>query len=191
MVDKKQNIHTTNKEASFGGYEYRRDYENLKAKGNSALPPLLTFVLRIILVVFVFASFVFFTFACMYRYHSYLRDGEKSGSLHESADIANASIQHTFIEYQSNMKFEEVDREESEIYSIPVGVRVKSLSSESGEYEAGFREGDIIVGFNGSNITCLDNLWDLMSTCKNNDRVVYEVFRHNEYLKFIVKLTKE
>jgi len=192
MMDKKEQMQmTTDREASFGGCEYRQDYEKIVTRGSKSAFPTLRISLQLVCMVFLFAAVVLFTFACMYRYHVYLKNDKTTAVFAERSDIAKTSIQHTFIEYQTNMKFEEVDNEESELYSIPAGVRVKSISSESGEYAAGFREGDIIVGFNGRKISCIDNLWDLMSVCENNDRVEYQVFRRNEYLTFSLNLSKE
>ncbi len=52
----------------------------------------------------------------------------------------------------------DVDAEYSEIYGIPIGVYVSSVNAGSGADEAGLVRGDIIVGINGEDITCMDDL---------------------------------
>jgi len=51
-----------------------------------------------------------------------------------------------------------VEKEYSEIYGIPVGVYVSSVTEGSGADDAGLVKGDIIVGINGEEITTMDEL---------------------------------
>ena len=51
-----------------------------------------------------------------------------------------------------------VEKQYSEIYGMPVGVYVSSVTEGTGAYEAGLVKGDIIVALNGEKIETMDDL---------------------------------
>ena len=177
------------KAAIYGGFELRETYERIvsgKGRKNSR-----RFLFRCGLCLLGAIVFVMITFVCLSLYQNFIRSRMAlSEPDKEELRIGDDKIQSTFISAQTGMKFEEVGREESTLYAIPVGVRVKSISDESSEYRSGFREGDIIVKFNGYQIRNLEDLFEQLGNCCSDDSVVYTIFRSNNYHNFELILSK-
>lgn len=179
---------TTGKEAIYGGFEHRISYDKyLKKQRGSKRGEKINLLLRIFLCILLIGCFVSGTFFCinLFKYLAEQKDQNR-----DADEISDRSIQHSVAIYQTSFGFEEVNEEEAEIYKIPKGLRIKSISPESNEYNAGIREGDIIVGFNGVDVTNTDCLYELINKCSNNDKVRYKIFRSNEYFECSLNLLK-
>ncbi len=77
---------------------------------------------------------------------------------------------------------ENVTKEESERYRIPMGVMVHELLENSSLYNAGVLRGDIIVGLDGTEITDFTQLRSLLGERKGKTACL-KVFRNNSYVK--------
>lgn len=80
----------------------------------------------------------------------------------------------------------------SKTYGQPVGVAVRSVSSDSAAEKAGILKNDIIVAFDGESVSTIDELVSMMSYYAQGDTVKVEFYRLNnegEYEKHSVDVT--
>ena len=80
----------------------------------------------------------------------------------------------------------------SKTYGQPVGVAVRSVSDDSAAANAGLLKNDIIVSFDGKNVSTIDELVSMMSYYAQGDTVKVEFYRLNsegEYEKQSVDVT--
>ena len=77
---------------------------------------------------------------------------------------------------------ENVTKEQSERYRVPIGVMVHELTEYGSLYNAGVIQGDIIVELDGVAVTDAEQLGGLIGECKGKT-VCMTVFRNSEYVK--------
>ncbi len=183
---RRSNSKNTGKEAIYGGYEYRNDYEHARKKKSTMLRFALT------LFVSLLACSVFFvcSAALFSRMSALIREKVSSDTRSDPEQYDASEIRSPFIATQWSVKFEEVDTEEANIYSIPVGVRIRSVTPHSDEYVVGFREGDIIVKVNDCPITDIGSLYDYYGRCECGELVTYRVFRNNSYEEIVSEVPR-
>lgn len=107
-------------------------------------------------------------------------DGDENGAENRgfvfSSNSSNVSV------IRNSAAVENVTKEESERYRIPMGVMVHELLENSSLYNAGVVEGDIIVELDGTEIVDFTQLGTLIGEC-NGKTVWLKVFRNNSYVK--------
>jgi serine protease Do len=84
-----------------------------------------------------------------------------------------------------------VTSEVSAVYGLPQGVYVADVTSGSGADAAGLEKGDVIVGFEGYEITSMDDLQNRLQYYAAGATVTIEVMRQNgsEYVGYTVDVT--
>ena len=78
-----------------------------------------------------------------------------------------------------------VTSEVSQVYGLPEGVYVAEVSNGGGAQFAGIEKGDVIVGFDGEEITSMDDLQTRLQYYKKGTQVTVTVMRQNgsEYVE--------
>ena len=73
----------------------------------------------------------------------------------------------------------------SQVYGLPQGVYIAEVSNGGGAQAAGIEKGDVIVGFDGEEITSMDDLQTRLQYYKQGTQVTVTVMRQNgaEYTK--------
>lgn len=79
----------------------------------------------------------------------------------------------------------------SQYYGMPMGVYVVSVVSGSGAESAGIKQGDIIVGVEGKEITTVDELNEIKDKHKAGDTLNITVYRSGQKTDVSVKLGEE
>lgn len=74
----------------------------------------------------------------------------------------------------------DVTEEESEYYGIPQGVLVMQISKSGSAAKAGLRRGDIIIGFDGTEVSTTNEINDIKDKYKAGDEVTLRVYRDGE-----------
>lgn len=70
-----------------------------------------------------------------------------------------------------------VESQYTEVYGIPMGVYISSVTDNSGAAAAGLIRGDIITGFNGETIETMEELKEQMSYCQAGDTVTLTIMQ--------------
>ena len=78
-----------------------------------------------------------------------------------------------------------VTSEVSQVYGLPQGVYVAEVSNGGGAQSAGIEKGDVIVGFDGDEITSMDDLQTRLQYYRQGTEVTVTVMRQNgsEYVE--------
>ncbi len=120
--------------------------------------------------------------------HSLYYRGSSVGAISADAEASNNSGV-IFAKNTDNISVirnlaavENVTKEQSERYRVPMGVMVHELSEYGSLYDAGVIQGDIVVELDGVEITDSDQLGRLISGSRGKT-VCLTVFRSNEYVK--------
>ncbi len=79
---------------------------------------------------------------------------------------------------------------ESKYYELPLGVCVYFLTPGAPAQQAGIKRSDIIVAFDGKDVTTYEELEELIASKRPGDKVVVKVYRDSEYKEFEVTLTE-
>jgi serine protease Do len=89
------------------------------------------------------------------------------------------------------IKGTDVSSEISEYYNIPEGIYVGEVTKDAPAGKAGIQTGDIIVEFNGSEVTTMEGLQEKLGRCRAGDKVDVVVKRadNGEYKKVTVNVT--
>lgn len=86
--------------------------------------------------------------------------------------------------------YREITALEAREYHLPQGVLVVLLSQGGAAQQGGMKSGDVIVGFDGTDITTKDELIQLIDTKKPGDTVVIKVYRDGDYKELDITLTE-
>lgn len=86
--------------------------------------------------------------------------------------------------------YREITAAESREYRLPQGVLVVLLSQGGAAQQGGMKSGDVIVAFDGNDITTKDELIQLIDTKKPGDTVVIKVYRDGDYKELDITLTE-
>ncbi len=86
--------------------------------------------------------------------------------------------------------YREITAAESRKYQLPQGVLVVLLSQGGAAQNSGMKSGDIIVAFDGEEITTDDRLIELIDSHKPGDVVNVKIHRDGEYMELDVTLTE-
>lgn len=186
-IRKKTEEHT-NDGASFGGFGGRLSYESRQTRASRLLGRLAIGTAMCLLLG------TFGTLCGMLMFHlvsdnhslysqnlpllqasADKKDGENRGFV-LSDSSSNISVVH------NSAAVENVTKEQSERYRIPIGVMVHELLKSGSLYNAGVIEGDIIVELDGTEINDFTQLNSLIGECKGKT-VWMKVFRNNSYVK--------
>jgi serine protease Do len=89
------------------------------------------------------------------------------------------------------IKGTDVSSELSQYYNIPEGIYVGEVTEDSPAGKAGIQKGDIIVKFNGNDVTTMEGLQEKLGRCKAGDtvEVVVERADNGTYKKITQKVT--
>lgn len=82
----------------------------------------------------------------------------------------------------------DVSNVNSQLYSLPIGVFVSSVTAGGSADTAGIEPYDVIIGFDDTTITTMDQLKSLLNEKKVGDKVTIKVIRNNEQKSFNVTL---
>ncbi|MBQ7971219.1 MAG: PDZ domain-containing protein, partial [Clostridia bacterium] len=77
-----------------------------------------------------------------------------------------------------------------EYHDIPRGVYVSYVDPECDAAKKGMKEGDIIIGFNGKELTSMAQLNELKNEFRPGDTEKVKVWRNEKELEFEIKLTE-
>ena len=83
-----------------------------------------------------------------------------------------------------NIKVENVTKEISNVFGIPIGVKIIELSDES-IVSSGLRTNDIIVKVNGTNITTIDELNVAMDSVSSGKVITLTIYRNGIYKSIV------
>lgn len=81
----------------------------------------------------------------------------------------------------------DIDQMRATYYSIPQGVMVTSVDSASDAYKQGVKEGDIITGVNGTDVTCMSDVNTIKNDMKAGDSMELTIYRSGKTIT--VKIT--
>ena len=76
-------------------------------------------------------------------------------------------------------------------YKIPQGVMVTSVDTASDAYQKGIKEGDIITGVNGQEITCMSDINSVKNNMKAGDTMELTVYRSGKTLTVSITLVDQ
>ncbi len=79
--------------------------------------------------------------------------------------------------------------EYSELLGMPKGIYISSVEDDSAAKECGLQSGDVILGFDGKEVTDMETLHDMVVSHKAGDEVEIEYYRNNNG-KYEKKTTK-
>ena len=80
---------------------------------------------------------------------------------------------------------------EAQLYGIPVGAAVQSVTEGGPAQKAGIRSNDVITEANGQAITGSDDLVDLVGGCQAGDALTLKVYRQGEYLELTLTVEEQ
>ena len=75
----------------------------------------------------------------------------------------------------------EITKEYNKVYGFPMGVYIRNVEAGSPASNAGLRQGDIIVEFNGDEVYTVEELEKKLSQCKDGDTVEVVISRPDEF----------
>lgn len=114
--------------------------------------------------------------------------------INEAWEIAESLINYRYVKnrpYLGVVIDNTFTKEDAERYKVPAGLLVYDVQPLTGAYKAGIRIGDIIVKFDGKEVTTFSELEELKNRHKPGDEVEIEVYRDGETLKLKVVLGEE
>ncbi len=80
------------------------------------------------------------------------------------------------------MKVENITDDISELYNIPVGIKIVSINAEENNYLNGLRINDIIVNISGTDVTSIEDVTKIINTLQNDSAMIsYTVYRNGVY----------
>lgn len=74
------------------------------------------------------------------------------------------------------------------LYALPQGVYVRYIEPDSGAYNAGIQQGDVITALNGTKVTTISELNNQRDNYKAGDTVTLTVYRHGDLFEIDVIL---
>lgn len=80
---------------------------------------------------------------------------------------------------------------EYQLYGLPQGAAVRSVTEGGPAEKAGLQAGDIITNVNGSDITCGDDLVKLVSAVEVGDELAVTIYRQGETLEVTVVIEEK
>ncbi len=86
--------------------------------------------------------------------------------------------------------YREITKAEARQFKLPQGVLVVFLSQGGAAQKSGMKSGDVIVSFDGKEITTDDELIELIDTKKPGDVVKVKVYRDGDYTELDVTLAE-
>lgn len=191
---RKETKNKTENEPCYGGFGGRFSYELLRSKNRSA--KLARMTSKIASTVF---SCIFFgglgVLAGMMIYQVMQGGGVLRPAVEESKsdaallgemNLADSSEQLSVTSDGARMV--SVTKEFSERYRIPMGALIEELSPENTCYDAGVREGDIIVMVGTTKVLGAEEIPGLADIYGTEDSVPVRVFRDGEYHDFVVEI---
>lgn len=80
---------------------------------------------------------------------------------------------------------------ESQMYGLPQGAAIYSVVEGGPAEKAGLQTGDIVTGANGTDITCREDLVNVVSAMKVGDELTVTVYRQGEILDITVVIEEQ
>lgn len=74
----------------------------------------------------------------------------------------------------------DISEQEAEYYGVPQGVLVFQINKNGAAAKAGLRRGDIIIAFEGTEVTTTDEVNEIKNRYKAGDEVTLTVYRDGE-----------
>lgn len=78
--------------------------------------------------------------------------------------------------------YRDITASESKKYDLPQGVLIVLVSQGGAAQQSGMKSGDVIVGFDGKDITTADELISILEKKKPGDTVPVKLYRDGEYM---------
>lgn len=85
----------------------------------------------------------------------------------------------------------EITEQMSQVYGLPIGVYVTSVSEFSAAEKAGIKIGDVIVKADGQQVTTIQELNDIRDTHKAGEEMTLDIVRENRTMTVTVTLDEE
>ena len=85
----------------------------------------------------------------------------------------------------------DIDEMRAAYYKIPQGVMVTSVDTASDAYQQGVKEGDIITGVNGEEITCMSEINSIKNNMKAGDSMELTIYRSGKTLTIRITLVDQ
>ena len=133
-----------------------------------------------LLLIYLLILALLITSACMFASSIYTAYSEETSNLENDSDSAFTKIKAP---YQSNncIKVQPIDSTVSEIYEIPVGLKIIELDNTNPSLN-GLRVGDIIISCCGKNVYDIHDLYKNDTLLISEDHwLSYEIFRNGLY----------
>ncbi len=85
-------------------------------------------------------------------------------------------------DFNNDIKVENITDEISDLYNIPVGIKIVSINSVDNAYFNGLRANDIIVNISGTDVKSLDDATSIIDTLESDGMMItYTVYRNGTY----------
>lgn len=82
----------------------------------------------------------------------------------------------------------DIDEMRAAYYSIPQGVMITSVDTASDAYTQGIKQGDIVTGVNGEEITCMSDINAIKSDLKAGDSMTLTIYRSGQTIEVTIQL---
>lgn len=82
----------------------------------------------------------------------------------------------------------DIDEMRAMYYDIPQGVMVTAVDTASDAYQKGVKEGDIITGVNGQEITCMNDVNEIKNTMEAGDTMELTIYRSGKTIQITITL---
>jgi len=85
-------------------------------------------------------------------------------------------------DFNSDMKVENITDEISQLYNIPVGIKIVSVNAVDNDYLNGLRVNDIIVNISGTDVSTFEEATDIIDSLQDEGMMIsYTVYRNGNY----------
>lgn len=113
--------------------------------------------------------------------------------INEAVPIVESIIEHGYVKGRPLVGITGIDvtRQIALANNLPVGVYVKSVVEGGAAEKGGIKPGDVILKFNGEDVTSIDEINVLRDECKVGDKVDVTVSRNGEKKKLTIILQEE
>lgn len=114
--------------------------------------------------------------------------------INEANEIAESLMTHKYVKGRPKLGVyidQSFTKEKADMYKVPYGLLVYSVEPLSAAYKAEIHAGDIIIEFDGKEVTTFKELEDQKNLHKPGDEVIVKVYRDGETLTLTVVLDEE
>ncbi len=103
--------------------------------------------------------------------------------MHFAKDIIDQLLEYGFVPGRpsSGLTVAEIPAAYAMYYRYPSCIYVTAVNEDSTAYEAGVRQGDLIISANGTKIQSIDQLYSVINGMQAGDELTLELFRDGDY----------